>query len=560
MEEHGVEDLAGGGVEAEGDVGDAEGEVDAGVAAGDLADGLDGLQAVAAGLLLAGGDGEGEGVDEDVLDLHAPVAGEVLDEAFGDADLPVAVAGLALLVDAQGDHARAVLGDERHDAPVAGGGAVAVLEVDGVDHAFAAEGLQAGLDHVRLGGVEHDRQGGGGGEAGGEDAHVLGAVAADVVDAQVEQVGAAAGLLAGDLDAAVVVPGEHGLAERLGAVGVGAFADVEDRGVLPEGDVVVGGGDAGFEDGGALGGRAAVEAVADGADVLGSGAAAAADEAHPVIGDEVLVGVGELFGGEGVDRTVGAEDGKSGVGHDRDGDRRVAREVAEVLAHLGRAGGAVEADEVDAEGGEAGQGRADLAADEHGAGGLDGDLGDDRDVRAEVGVGAFGADDRGLGLEEVLGGLDQERVGAAFDEARGALLVVVAQERVGGVAEGGQAGAAAHGAEDEAGPLGGGVLVGLPAGEAGGGAGDLAGALGDAVFDQAAVVGVEAVGLDAVGAGREVGVVDAEHDVGPGEAQDVREALVAVEVLQGGVEGLQHGAHASVGDHDAAAEGLHEGI
>ena len=36
-------------------------------------------------------------------------------------------------------------------------------------------------------------------------------------------------------------------------------------------------------------------------------------------------------------------------------------------------------------------------------------------------------DDRGLGLQEVVDGLDEQHVGAAFEEARGLQLVVVAQ-------------------------------------------------------------------------------------------------------------------------------------
>ena len=55
--------------------------------------------------------------------------------------------------------------------------------------------------------------------------HVGGAVAADVVDADVEDVGALLLLLAGHRDARVPVAVEHRLAELLGAVGVGALAD-----------------------------------------------------------------------------------------------------------------------------------------------------------------------------------------------------------------------------------------------------------------------------------------------------------------------------------------------
>ena len=45
-----------------------------------------------------------------------------------------------------------------------------------------------------------------------------------------------------------------------------------------------------------------------------------------------------------------------------------------MLAHLGRAGGAVEPDDVGAQGVQGGQGGADLGAQQHAAGRLDGDL------------------------------------------------------------------------------------------------------------------------------------------------------------------------------------------
>ena len=77
---------------------------------------------------------------------------------------------------------------ERHDPGEPRAGPVAVLVVDRVDDRSAAEHLQARLQDRRLGGVQHDRQGGRGRQPAGQLAHVGDAVAADVVDAQVEQV------------------------------------------------------------------------------------------------------------------------------------------------------------------------------------------------------------------------------------------------------------------------------------------------------------------------------------------------------------------------------------
>ncbi len=293
-------------------------------------------------------------------------------------------AGLALLVDGQRDDGRAVLADERHHPRVAGVGAVAVLEVDRVDDAAAAEHLQAGLDHVRLGRVEHDRQGGRGGEPAGELAHVLRAVAADVVDAQVEQVRAVAGLLAGDLDA---VLRSRRRASRRGTPWsrwrwCARRPSARWRPART-----------------ARGGRATTRRARSPArapparrrasrrrrpaDVLGRGAAAAADQRRAVLVDERAAAPRPARpGSAGRPRRPAVSCGRPALGMTDSGTRGVLRQVPQVLAHLGRAGGAVEPDQVDAQRLERGQRRADLAAEQHRAGGLDGDLADQRHGRA----------------------------------------------------------------------------------------------------------------------------------------------------------------------------------
>jgi hypothetical protein len=77
----------------------------------------------------------------------------------------------------------------------------------------------------------------------------------------------------------------------------------------------------------------------------------------------------------------------------------------------------------------------------------------------------------------------------------------------------------------------------------------------DPVLAEVAEVGAEGVGLDAVDAHREVGVVHGTDDVGPGGVEDLVAALVALEVVQRGVGGLQHGPHGAVGDDDALGHG-----
>ena len=116
VEEDRVEDLSGGRVEAERHVGQAEDGVDAGQLGLDPADALDGLDAVPPALLHAGGQGEGQGVEQEVLGAQ-PVAldGDVVD-GRGRPHLPVGRAGLTLLVDAGADDGGAELlgqGEER---------------------------------------------------------------------------------------------------------------------------------------------------------------------------------------------------------------------------------------------------------------------------------------------------------------------------------------------------------------------------------------------------------------------------------------------------------------
>ena len=214
----------------------------------------------------------------------------------------------------------------------------------------------------------------------GQAVHVGVAVTADVVDAEVHEVRALAGLRLRDLHALLVVVLDHGLAERLGAVGVRALADHEEAGVLAERHGLVHRREAGLGLRVAGARREVLALLGQRLDVRVRRAAAAADELEPVVGDERGAVVGELVGLQGVLGAVRAELGQAGVGHHRDRDAALAAQGAQVLAHLGGAGGAVQADAVDAQGLEGRQRRGDLGADQHRAGELDGDVADDRDA------------------------------------------------------------------------------------------------------------------------------------------------------------------------------------
>ena len=118
------------------------------------------------------------------------------------------------------------------------------------------------------------------------------------------------------------------------------------------------------------------------------------------------------------------------------------------------------------------------------------------------------ADDGGLGLEQVLAGLDDQRVRAAAQQPLRVDLVGVAQLAERGVAEGGQLGAGADRAEHPARTARRGPAVGGGPGEPGGRLGQLGDPVGDPVLAQVAQVRAEGVRGDAVRARLEVSVVD----------------------------------------------------
>ena len=447
-----------------------------------------------------------------------------------------------------------MLAHQRHHPGEPRARAVAVLVVDRVDHRAAAEQLQAGLDHLRLGGVEHQRQRGRGGQPADDLAHVAGAVPADVVDVHVQQVRAVPGLRPGNLDAVVVAPGDHRVAECPGPVRVGPLADRQERGVLPERHVLVERGDAGLGPRPARGQRPVPQPGDDGGQVLGRGPAAAARQREPELGGEHLMGVGELVGGHRVVRAIGGELGQPGIRHAGQRHARVRGQVAQVLAHLAGTRRAVEPDHVDAERLERGERRADLGAEQHRAGRLDSDLGDQQDIGAGGRDRPAGADDRRFGLQQVLAGLDDQRVGAAAQQAGGVALVGVAELRERDVAERRQLRAGPHRAEHPARPAGAGGLVGRLPGQPRAALGEFLDPAGDPVLAEIAEVRAERVSADAVDPGVQVAVMDSPDDVRAGDVQDLVAAFVPGKVVDRDRAALQHGSHRAVGDDYPLAE------
>ncbi len=445
-----VQYLPGGGVQAERDVRDTQGEVERRMRRLQPANRLDRLDAVAAHLLLTGGDGERQGIDDDVLFGQPPVRRQIGDQPLGDGDLVVGGARLPLLVDGQRDDGGAVLHDEFHDPLIPGAGPVPVFEVHRVDGTASAERFESGADHLRLGRVDHHWQRRRCREPRREGRHVQRSVTPDIVDVEVEHVCAVSGLLLGDVEAVLVVLRDHRVAEAFGAVGIGPLPDHQEAGVLVERHRRVQRGGGRFMLRVPRRARHLRDGLGDLPDVFGRGSAAAADHRQSIVGDEAGQRDGQLGRGQRVLRPVWAENRQPRVGHHRDRDARVPGEIAQVFTHLGGTGCAVQPDDVDTQRLEGGECRTDFRSQQHGAGGLHGDVHQDGEMAAPVGHRPPRSDDGGLDLKQILRGFDEDAVGAAVEHPDGALLIGAAQLGESGVPQAGQFGTGPHRPDHEA--------------------------------------------------------------------------------------------------------------
>ena len=168
-------------------------------------------------------------------------------------------------------------------------------------------------------------------------------------------------------------------------------------------------------------------------------------------------------------------------------------QVAEVFAHLGRAGSAVEPDHVGPKGVQGRECGADLATHQHPPGRFDGYLYLQCQLPTGIGHRPSGPDYRRFGLKEVLYGFDHEEVGPAGDKASGCLLVAVAHVGEGNLAEGSDLGTRA---ERPCNPVARAVAVRNIAGDRRSRLGELAGTPSDPVLRKDPRQGTETVGLD----------------------------------------------------------------
>ncbi len=301
---------------------------------------------------------------------------------------------------------------------------------------------------------------------------------------------------------------------------------------------------------------AAADAVDDRADVVGRGAAAAAHDADAVALDELLEGVRQRLGLLGEDRlAVRALERDAGVGDAVHRHRAVIAQVADRVAHVLGSGRAVQPDHVHVERGEGGEHRLDVGAEQHlAAVGQQRDRALERQRLAGRLERLAGAEDRGLDLQDVLRGLDDDQVRAAVDQALGLLSEDLDQLGEGDLAQGGVVGGGqVPGRADRAGhePL---IAHGLAC-DLGGLLVDLQRVVGQAPLLELDPAGLEGVCLDHLGPRFDHRGVDALDHVGA--VQDKRLVALALEahvVLLRQVELLEGRAHAAVEDDDPGVD------
>ncbi len=307
----------------------------------DLGDGVDEVAGEIVVLLDAGGDGEDVGVEDNVLGREAYGFGQDFIAALANPHHPLAGIGLALLVEGHDHHRSAVA---HHFARLGDKGVLAFLEADGIDHALALKALEPGFDDRELGRIDHHRHardiGLGGGQVE-ERSHRRLAVEHGVVHVDVDDLGAARDLGAGDVQR----PVEVAFADQLGEFGrtgdVGALADIDEPGDRPE---IQGLQPRQSAAAAVFGHRPRLDAVDGGGDrfnVVRRRAAAAADHVDETAAGEFAQVPGHEFRGV----VVAAEFvGQSGVGIDADVDRGNGGDFLDVLAQFLDAEGTVETD------------------------------------------------------------------------------------------------------------------------------------------------------------------------------------------------------------------------
>ena len=340
VQENRVHDFPSGGGQAETDVAHAQQGLDARNSLLDQTQGLDGFNGAADVVDISRAAREYQWIEHDVFSRDVPLLREQVERPPSNRQLPLAGDRLSLdriLVDGADNHGGAVLAQQRHDSLEA---ILAVLEIDRVHDRLALRIGEGALDGRRIGRIDHQ---------GGlhladqqrvERIDVRELVTVRILEIDIDDLGPVLDLRPGDLrgllellfgDQALESPGSdhvRALPYQQGPVS-GARLDHVDAAVT-----------------GRSRRRMAARRVRRGhlgehPDVVGRGSAAASDDVEPAVAREALQDRCEAFRRLGIESVLVWQ---TGVGIARDERRGGLVNRADVVRHVLRAGGAVEAD------------------------------------------------------------------------------------------------------------------------------------------------------------------------------------------------------------------------
>ena len=554
--------------EREGEVGDAAGNLRAGTPLLDAGHGLDERLGEVCVLLHPGSDGEDVRVEDDVLGREADLVHEQPVGALADLDLAVGRLGLALLVEGHHHNPGAV---PAHLAGLGEEVLLPLLEAEGVDDPLALDALEPRLEHRPARAVHHDRQArhlGLGGDQVEEGCHGRLGIEEVGVHVHVEEVRPAAHLVESDVERALEVVSLDQAPEPRRARDVRALADHDEVRVPGEGERLE---PAEAGDRAMLGDaprRDAPEGGRDRAGVVRGRPAAAADDVH----EPALRELAEQ-GARRVRPLVVAAEGvrQARVGVGARVAVRDAGQLLHVVADLPRAERAVDADDQRPGVLDGRPERLERLAGERSAGEVDDrDRDPERQVEIELVEHVAGGDDRRLRVQGVEDRLHQKQVDAAVDEAANLLgvalpyvveghrpvrrVVHLRRERERLIER-------PQGAGHEARPVLA-LVTGLP-GEPCALDVQLVDDFVERVVSLTDAGGREGVRGRDVRAGIEIGAVDVEDDVRPGEVEHVRVARDLVRMVAealptvvgvGQPLALEHGPPGPVEHEDALRE------
>ena len=240
---------------------------------------------------------------------------------------------------------------------------------------------------------------------------------------------------------------------------------------------------------------------------------------------------------------------QSGVWRAEQGGLGVGGQISQRFVHEVRAGRTVQADALEPKGRQRGQRRADLAANQHLAAGLNRDRCEQRSVALELGQCVLAGEDRRFALEQVVDRLDQQRIDAAIEQTAGLFEIRGVQLVKADVSQRRQLRAGAQRTEHVTGMFRGRVLIRNEASNSRRLAVDLSRPLRQIVLGQRDCRSAEGVGQYGIRSGFEIRRVQRCHGVGAREIEDLVAALKAVEVGERQVEQLQTGSGRAV-EHD----------